>query len=175
MVIWKSLDWCWRFSLSLFVCVYPFAEGICNMTMDSNSITMPMSDPNAWATAMNNLGMPPMGITGQPLMPGTRFLHIRTNLVLKMWLCSMKYEYGRSCPHITQLNCISLILHMLETSFCCLQFPDIGDPTPSMFCFCWIELLHLLQLHFWHNYLISSHLKWWFMLKCSLQKCSSSC
>uniref|UniRef100_A0A3Q4H0T4 Ecto-NOX disulfide-thiol exchanger 2 n=1 Tax=Neolamprologus brichardi TaxID=32507 RepID=A0A3Q4H0T4_NEOBR len=37
--------------------------------MDSNSITMPMSDPNAWATAMNNLGMPPMGITGQPLMP----------------------------------------------------------------------------------------------------------
>ncbi|XP_029020498.1 ecto-NOX disulfide-thiol exchanger 2 isoform X2 [Betta splendens] len=44
-------------------------EGICNMTMDSNSITMPMSDPNAWATAMNNLGMPPMGLTGQPLMP----------------------------------------------------------------------------------------------------------
>ncbi|XP_039975495.1 ecto-NOX disulfide-thiol exchanger 2-like isoform X2 [Xiphias gladius] len=44
-------------------------EGICNMTMDSNSITMPMSDPNAWATAMNNLGMPAMGMTGQPLMP----------------------------------------------------------------------------------------------------------
>ncbi|AWP11811.1 putative ecto-NOX disulfide-thiol exchanger 2-like, partial [Scophthalmus maximus] len=44
-------------------------EGICNMAMDSNSITMPMSDPNAWATAMNNLGMPPIGMTGQPLMP----------------------------------------------------------------------------------------------------------
>ncbi|KAK2848886.1 hypothetical protein Q5P01_008720 [Channa striata] len=44
-------------------------EGICNMTMDSNSMTMPMSDPNAWATAMNNLGMPPIGLTGQPLMP----------------------------------------------------------------------------------------------------------
>ncbi|XP_053180099.1 ecto-NOX disulfide-thiol exchanger 2 [Scomber japonicus] len=44
-------------------------EGIHNMTMDSNPITMPMSDPNAWATAMNNLGMPPIGITGQPLMP----------------------------------------------------------------------------------------------------------
>ncbi|XP_042348768.1 ecto-NOX disulfide-thiol exchanger 2 isoform X3 [Plectropomus leopardus] len=39
------------------------------MTMDSNSMTMPMSDPNAWATAMNNLGMPPIGITGQQLMP----------------------------------------------------------------------------------------------------------
>ncbi|TMS17847.1 Ecto-NOX disulfide-thiol exchanger 1, partial [Larimichthys crocea] len=44
-------------------------EGICNMTMDSNSMTMPMSDPNAWATAMNNLGMPPIGMTGQQLMP----------------------------------------------------------------------------------------------------------
>ncbi|XP_041652815.1 ecto-NOX disulfide-thiol exchanger 2-like isoform X3 [Cheilinus undulatus] len=44
-------------------------EGICNMTMDSNSITMPMSDPNVWATAMNNLGMPPIGMTGQQLMP----------------------------------------------------------------------------------------------------------
>nr|XP_020446923.1 ecto-NOX disulfide-thiol exchanger 2 [Monopterus albus] len=44
-------------------------EGICNMTMDSNAMTMPLSDPNAWATAMNNLGMPPIGMTGQPLMP----------------------------------------------------------------------------------------------------------
>ncbi|KAM3867328.1 ecto-NOX disulfide-thiol exchanger 2-like isoform 3-T3 [Diretmus argenteus] len=34
------------------------------MTMDSNSMTMPMSDPNPWARAMNNLGM-----TGQPLLP----------------------------------------------------------------------------------------------------------
>ncbi|KAF4081125.1 hypothetical protein AMELA_G00157830 [Ameiurus melas] len=36
--------------------------------MDSSSLGMPMSDPNAWATAMNNLGMAPMGMTGQPLM-----------------------------------------------------------------------------------------------------------
>ncbi|XP_020358230.1 ecto-NOX disulfide-thiol exchanger 2-like isoform X2 [Oncorhynchus kisutch] len=41
-------------------------EGIHNMSMDSSQMTMPMSDPNAWATAMNNLGMAPM--TGQPLM-----------------------------------------------------------------------------------------------------------
>uniref|UniRef100_A0A667WUJ7 Ecto-NOX disulfide-thiol exchanger 2 n=1 Tax=Myripristis murdjan TaxID=586833 RepID=A0A667WUJ7_9TELE len=32
-------------------------------------MTMPISDPNAWATAMNNLGMPPMSMTGQPLLP----------------------------------------------------------------------------------------------------------
>lgn len=38
--------------------------------MDSNSLPMPMSDPNAWATAMNNLGMAPMSMTGQPIMSG---------------------------------------------------------------------------------------------------------
>ncbi|KAI1903069.1 hypothetical protein AGOR_G00023410 [Albula goreensis] len=43
-------------------------EGIRNITMDSSQMGMPMSDPNAWATAMNNLGMAPMGMTGQPLM-----------------------------------------------------------------------------------------------------------
>uniref|UniRef100_A0A673G0Q1 Ecto-NOX disulfide-thiol exchanger 2-like n=1 Tax=Sinocyclocheilus rhinocerous TaxID=307959 RepID=A0A673G0Q1_9TELE len=36
--------------------------------MDSNSLAMPISDPNAWATAMNNLGMSPMSMTGQPIM-----------------------------------------------------------------------------------------------------------
>uniref|UniRef100_A0A3P9A8Q3 RRM domain-containing protein n=1 Tax=Esox lucius TaxID=8010 RepID=A0A3P9A8Q3_ESOLU len=38
------------------------------MPMDSSPMTMPMSDPNAWATAMNNLGMGPIGMSGQPLM-----------------------------------------------------------------------------------------------------------
>ncbi|XP_048883540.1 ecto-NOX disulfide-thiol exchanger 2 isoform X5 [Brienomyrus brachyistius] len=38
------------------------------MTMESSQMGMPMSDPNAWATAMNNLGMAPMNMTGQPLM-----------------------------------------------------------------------------------------------------------
>ncbi|XP_014054578.2 ecto-NOX disulfide-thiol exchanger 2-like [Salmo salar] len=36
------------------------------MSMDSNP--MPMSEPNAWATAINNLGMAPMNMTGQPLL-----------------------------------------------------------------------------------------------------------
>ncbi|KAG9351324.1 hypothetical protein JZ751_022571 [Albula glossodonta] len=40
-------------------------EGIRNITMDSSQMGMPMSDPNAWATAMNNLGMAPMGMSGQ--------------------------------------------------------------------------------------------------------------
>ncbi|XP_034037789.1 ecto-NOX disulfide-thiol exchanger 2-like isoform X1 [Thalassophryne amazonica] len=44
-------------------------EGIHNVTMESNPITMPMSDPDAWATTMNNLGMTPMSMAGQPLLP----------------------------------------------------------------------------------------------------------
>ncbi|XP_023650645.1 ecto-NOX disulfide-thiol exchanger 2 isoform X1 [Paramormyrops kingsleyae] len=43
-------------------------EGIRSMTMESSQMGMPMSDPNAWATAMNNLGMAPMNMPGQPLM-----------------------------------------------------------------------------------------------------------
>ncbi|XP_057204884.1 ecto-NOX disulfide-thiol exchanger 2 isoform X4 [Triplophysa rosa] len=43
-------------------------EGLRNLAMDSNSLPMPMSDPNAWATAMNNLGMAPISMTGQPIM-----------------------------------------------------------------------------------------------------------
>lgn len=36
-------------------------------------MTLPMSDPTAWATAMNNLGMTPLGIAGQPILPGMLF------------------------------------------------------------------------------------------------------
>ncbi|XP_028821734.1 ecto-NOX disulfide-thiol exchanger 2-like, partial [Denticeps clupeoides] len=43
-------------------------EGVRNMSLDSSPMAMPMSDPSAWATAMNNLGMAPMGMTGQALM-----------------------------------------------------------------------------------------------------------
>ncbi|XP_048192735.1 ecto-NOX disulfide-thiol exchanger 2 isoform X2 [Perognathus longimembris pacificus] len=32
-------------------------------------MALPMSDPTAWATAMNNLGMAPLGIAGQPILP----------------------------------------------------------------------------------------------------------
>ncbi|XP_042742326.1 ecto-NOX disulfide-thiol exchanger 2 isoform X1 [Lagopus leucura] len=47
----------------------PPADGGRNLSLDSISMGLPMSDPTAWATAMNNLGMAPMGMTGQPLLP----------------------------------------------------------------------------------------------------------
>ncbi|NXU81882.1 ENOX2 protein, partial [Oreotrochilus melanogaster] len=45
------------------------ADGGTDLSLDSIPMGLPMSDPTAWATAMNNLGMAPMGMTGQPLLP----------------------------------------------------------------------------------------------------------
>ncbi|XP_062916771.1 ecto-NOX disulfide-thiol exchanger 2-like isoform X1 [Mobula hypostoma] len=44
------------------------AECYKNLALDSSPQRMSLSNPTAWATAMNNLGMGPMGMTGQPLM-----------------------------------------------------------------------------------------------------------
>ncbi|KAJ0049763.1 hypothetical protein NL108_003526, partial [Boleophthalmus pectinirostris] len=44
-------------------------EVIHNLPMESSSMPMPMSDPSAWATAMNNLGMSPLGLSTQTLVP----------------------------------------------------------------------------------------------------------
>ncbi|XP_078403242.1 ecto-NOX disulfide-thiol exchanger 2-like [Cetorhinus maximus] len=44
------------------------ADGFKNLALDSSPLGMSLSDPTTWATAMNNLGMGPMGMTGQPLM-----------------------------------------------------------------------------------------------------------
>lgn len=33
-------------------------------------VGVPVADPGAWATAMSNLGIVPMGVAGQPLVSG---------------------------------------------------------------------------------------------------------
>ncbi|XP_027731997.1 ecto-NOX disulfide-thiol exchanger 2 isoform X1 [Vombatus ursinus] len=45
------------------------ADGSRSLSMESAPMALPMSDPNAWATAMNNLRMAPLGIAGQPMLP----------------------------------------------------------------------------------------------------------
>ncbi|XP_034064000.1 ecto-NOX disulfide-thiol exchanger 2-like isoform X1 [Gymnodraco acuticeps] len=40
-----------------------------NMNMAPNSMAMPMSDPSIWTQAMSSLGMPPLNMTGQQLIP----------------------------------------------------------------------------------------------------------
>ncbi|XP_050820282.1 ecto-NOX disulfide-thiol exchanger 2 isoform X1 [Gopherus flavomarginatus] len=47
----------------------PATDGVRNLNADSTPMGLPMSDLTAWATAMNNLGMAPMGMAGQPLLP----------------------------------------------------------------------------------------------------------
>ncbi|XP_011249299.1 ecto-NOX disulfide-thiol exchanger 2 isoform X9 [Mus musculus] len=45
------------------------ADNTRTLNVDSAAMTLPVSDPAAWATAMNNLGMAPLGIAGQPILP----------------------------------------------------------------------------------------------------------
>lgn len=93
--------YCWEVTdvaLTPLSVTFTPAEGICNMSMDSSSMTMPMSDPNAWATAMNNLGMPPIGITGQQLMPGNMLsnTHSAATFLLELaFLCYLNVPLQR--------------------------------------------------------------------------------
>uniref|UniRef100_G1PF17 Ecto-NOX disulfide-thiol exchanger 2 n=1 Tax=Myotis lucifugus TaxID=59463 RepID=G1PF17_MYOLU len=51
----------------------PSGDNNRTVNVDSTAMTLPMSDPTAWATAMNNLGMAPLGIAGQPILPEENF------------------------------------------------------------------------------------------------------
>ncbi|XP_058886287.1 ecto-NOX disulfide-thiol exchanger 1 isoform X6 [Acipenser ruthenus] len=44
------------------------ADGLRSEAADTAHISMSIADPTAWATAMNNLGIIPMGLTGQHLL-----------------------------------------------------------------------------------------------------------
>lgn len=53
-------------SFSLFFC--GAADGV--GSLGENHLSVPVSDHGAWATAMNNLGIMPMDISGQQLVSG---------------------------------------------------------------------------------------------------------
>nr|XP_020652677.1 ecto-NOX disulfide-thiol exchanger 1 isoform X1 [Pogona vitticeps]XP_020652678.1 ecto-NOX disulfide-thiol exchanger 1 isoform X1 [Pogona vitticeps]XP_020652679.1 ecto-NOX disulfide-thiol exchanger 1 isoform X1 [Pogona vitticeps] len=44
------------------------ADGLGSIAIDTTQLNMSVTDPAAWATAMNNLGMVPVGLTGQQLV-----------------------------------------------------------------------------------------------------------
>ncbi|KAI1899564.1 hypothetical protein AGOR_G00063080 [Albula goreensis] len=44
------------------------ADGLGSLGTEQTHLSVPVADPGAWATAMNNLGIVPMGLTGQPLV-----------------------------------------------------------------------------------------------------------
>lgn len=51
------------------------ADGIGGLGTEQTHLSVPVADPSAWATAMNNLGIMPLGLTGQQLLPG-RAMHL---------------------------------------------------------------------------------------------------
>ncbi|KAK7802647.1 hypothetical protein U0070_023593 [Myodes glareolus] len=46
------------------------ADGLGSIALDTTQLNMSVTDPTAWATAMNNLGMVPVGLPGQQLVSG---------------------------------------------------------------------------------------------------------
>lgn len=44
-----------------------------SIAIDTTQLNMSVTDPTAWATAMNNLGMVPVGLAGQQLVTGKIF------------------------------------------------------------------------------------------------------
>ncbi|XP_076401523.1 ecto-NOX disulfide-thiol exchanger 1 isoform X1 [Peromyscus maniculatus bairdii] len=44
------------------------ADGLGSLALDTTQLNMSVTDPTAWATAMNNLGMVPVGLPGQQLV-----------------------------------------------------------------------------------------------------------
>lgn len=50
------------------------ADGLGSIAIDTTQLNMSVTDPTAWATAMNNLGMVPVGLAGQQLVTGKIFL-----------------------------------------------------------------------------------------------------
>ncbi|KAK2840467.1 hypothetical protein Q5P01_014207 [Channa striata] len=48
------------------------ADGVGTLGAEQNHLSVPVTDHEAWATAMNNLGIVPVGISGQQLVSGSR-------------------------------------------------------------------------------------------------------
>ncbi|CAJ0955924.1 unnamed protein product [Ranitomeya imitator] len=46
------------------------ADAMGSIAINATHLTMSVTDPTAWATAMNNLGMVPVGLAGQQLVSG---------------------------------------------------------------------------------------------------------
>lgn len=94
-------------SFCLLLCGIP-ADGV--GSPGENHLSVPVSDHGAWATAMNNLGIMPMGISGQQLVSGTFFSELcRTDFTSSgvlgnQVICnSMSRCFGKAKTHFVSL------------------------------------------------------------------------
>lgn len=61
------------------------ADGLGSIAIDTTQLNMSVTDPTAWATAMNNLGMVPVGLAGQQLVTGKIFFSIKEVCCTNPW------------------------------------------------------------------------------------------
>lgn len=80
-------------SKSEFLPPYPItaADGLGSLAIDTTQLNMSVTDPTAWATAMNNLGMVPVGLPGQQLVSGKLALGLED-------ACNHATGCGRQAP-----------------------------------------------------------------------------
>ncbi|XP_067853072.1 ecto-NOX disulfide-thiol exchanger 2-like [Heptranchias perlo] len=104
------------------------ADGFRNLALDSSPLGMSLSDPTAWATAMNNLGMGPMGMTGQPLMSEfDRGLSMMTGIAP---INPMMPGLGIVPPAIPQDTFV--VKEIIHCKSCTLFPPNPNLPPPAM-------------------------------------------
>lgn len=82
-----------RWNLSQFAFPPAAADGLGSIAIDATQLNMSVTDPTAWATAMNNLGMVPVGLPGQQLVSGKLSLGLED-------ACSRAGRLGCLAPHI---------------------------------------------------------------------------
>ncbi|XP_075708393.1 ecto-NOX disulfide-thiol exchanger 1 isoform X2 [Rhinoderma darwinii] len=108
------------------------ADALGSIAIDARHLTMSVTDPTAWATAMNNLGMVPVGLAGQPLVsdslcvPGfDPSLSMMTGITP---INPMMAGMGLLPPPPTQLPIVKEIIHCKS----CTLFPQNPNlPPPS--------------------------------------------
>uniref|UniRef100_UPI00398F4A1F ecto-NOX disulfide-thiol exchanger 2-like isoform X2 n=1 Tax=Pristiophorus japonicus TaxID=55135 RepID=UPI00398F4A1F len=104
------------------------ADGFRNLALDSSPLRMSLSDPTAWATAMNNLRMGPMGMTGQPLMPELdRGLSMMSGIAP---INPMMPGFGIAPPTIPQDMLV--VKEIIHCKSCTLFPPNPNLPPPAI-------------------------------------------
>ncbi|XP_043560567.1 ecto-NOX disulfide-thiol exchanger 2 isoform X2 [Chiloscyllium plagiosum] len=105
------------------------ADHFKNLALDSSPPGMSLSDPTAWTTAMNNLGMgPPIGMTGQPLMSEfDRGLSMMTGIAP---INPMMPGLGIVPPTVRQNMLV--VKEIIHCKSCTLFPPNPNLPPPAM-------------------------------------------
>lgn len=105
------------------------ADALGSISIDATHLTMSVTDPTAWATAMNNLGMVPVGLAGQQLVSDSLCVPgFDPSLSMMTPINPMMAGMGLLPPLPTQLPIVKEIIH---SKSCTLFPPNPNLPPPS--------------------------------------------